>query len=144
VHFEGSRRIHIGLEVADLERSIAFDRLLLGEEPVKLRADHAKFEPREPALNLSLSPGPGGRFARPGSSQRFGIQVDSSAAVDRMIERFREAAQPIRVEREITCCDSVQDKVWAEDPDGNPWEVFVVVQAQADRRSPAASACCAP
>jgi hypothetical protein len=28
---------------------------------------------------------------------------------------------------ETTCCFAVQDKVWVEDPDGAPWEVYAIL-----------------
>jgi catechol 2,3-dioxygenase-like lactoylglutathione lyase family enzyme len=134
--------VHIGLEVADLESSIAFYRLLFGGDPAKVRPGYAKFEPAEPSVNLSLNQGVGGRLGRDGGSQHFGVQVQSSDAVDAMAARFEAAGIPVRVERGSACCYAVQDKAWVADPDGNPWEVFVVVEADSDRRSPADSSCC--
>ena len=29
---------------------------------------------------------------------------------------------------QTTCCYAVQDKAWVNDPDGNEWEVFVVLE----------------
>lgn len=138
--FETKSRPHVGLEVEDLERSIAFYRALLGEEPVEVHADYARFEPAEPALNLSLilSDGPPGSpgSARPAArraSDHFGIQVRSSEVVREASRRLRRAGIGVRLEEQSWCCYAVQDKVWASDPDGNPWEVFVVLQAGVGR-----------
>ena len=30
-------------------------------------------------------------------------------------------------QEQTTCCFAVQDKVWVEDPDGAPWEVYTVL-----------------
>ena len=30
-------------------------------------------------------------------------------------------------EDEVTCCFAVQDKVWVDDPDGEPWEIYTVL-----------------
>ena len=30
-------------------------------------------------------------------------------------------------EEQTTCCYALQDKVWVEDPDGAPWEVYTVL-----------------
>jgi len=58
------RKFHASLNVSDLERSIAFYRVLLGTEPAKVRKDYAKFDIAEPPLVLSLvparAPGDGG------------------------------------------------------------------------------------
>ena len=143
VEFEGASRVHIGLEVADLERSIAFYRVLFEDEPTKRRSGYAKFELREPPLNLSLNEGSGGSAGRPGS-QHFGVQVKSTDAVRERASRLAGAGLSARVEEDSTCCYAVQDKVWAVDPDGNPWEVFVVTGADAPVRAPEGSACCGP
>ena len=29
---------------------------------------------------------------------------------------------------QTNCCYAIQDKTWTQDPDGNEWEVFVVLQ----------------
>jgi catechol 2,3-dioxygenase-like lactoylglutathione lyase family enzyme len=144
VAFQGSSRVHIGLEVADLERSIAFYGVLFGAQPAKVRPGYAKFEPAEPSVNLSLNQGVGGPLGRPGGAQHFGVQVQSTAAVEAMVERFRAAGLPARVEEETACCYAVQTKVWVEDPDGNPWEVFVVTEADSPQRASADSTCCVP
>ena len=54
------------------------------------------------------------------------------------------AGLPTRVEENVTCCYAVQDKVWTADPDGNRWEVFVVLDAEGARHQSdsGASACC--
>jgi hypothetical protein len=41
----------------------------------------------------------------------------------------------------------VQDKTWVHDPDGNEWEVFVVLEDNLPEKAVAScetSACCAP
>ncbi len=37
-------------------------------------------------------------------------------------------------EDEVTCCFAVQDKVWVDAPDGEPWEIYTVL---ADAEHPA-------
>ncbi len=144
VAFKGQARVHIALEVGDLQRAIAFYRLLLGVEPSKIRPGYAKFEPADPSVNLSLNEGAPGAFARGKSQQHFGVQVQSTDAVEAMIGRFRVAGIATRVEEDTACCYAVQSKVWVEDPDGNPWEVFVVTAADHEQRSAADTTCCVP
>ena len=47
-------RVQLALNVSDLERSVAFYRVLLGAEPAKVRPDYAKFDVADPPLVLSL------------------------------------------------------------------------------------------
>lgn len=142
VSFPGDARVHIGLEVADLDRSLAFYRVLLGEEPVKIRPGYAKFEPRDPSVNLSLNENPSRRSGPPAGAGHFGVQVKSTARVEETAARLAEAGISTRFERNSACCYAVQDKVWARDPDGNPWEVFVVTERDIPERSAGVTGCC--
>jgi hypothetical protein len=48
-----------------------------------------------------------------------------------------------RDEMQTSCCYAVQDKTWVHDPDGNEWEVFVVLEDNLpEAAEPSASACC--
>jgi hypothetical protein len=44
------------------------------------------------------------------------------------------------------CCYATQDKTWVHDPDGNEWEVFVVLKDNLPEKQTerAGAACCAP
>ena len=37
------------------------------------------------------------------------------------------------MQESTTCCFAVQDKVWANDPDGAPWEYYTVLADASDR-----------
>ena len=138
--FSGKSTVHIGLAVSDLNQSTQFYQTLLGQAPTKERPGYVKFETAEPAVNLSLNHS-SATLGR-GRPVHYGIQVQSSRAVAEAIERFKQAGLDARVEKDTTCCYSVQDKVWVHDPDGNQWEVFVVVDADAEQRIDANSTCC--
>lgn len=133
-----SHRIHIGLEAADLERSIAFYRVLLDAEPTKLRPGYAKFEPDEPAVSLSLVQGSGQAGALLPTSQHFGIRVETPGDVRVAQERLAAAGLATRLQEGTDCCYAVQDKVWASDPDGHRWEVYTVLDPEGRALAPAA------
>lgn len=140
--FPGNSRPHIALAAADLVRSTDFYRALLGEGPTKERPGYVKFEPREPSLNLTLNE-VGARVPQgAGMPAHYGIQVKSALAVREARSRLEQAGIVTRLEEHTTCCYAVQDKVWATDPDGNAWEVFVVTETDADSRS-GEGTCCA-
>lgn len=143
IQFPGDRRIHIALAVRDLARSQAFYATLLGSPPAKIRPGYAKFEPEDPSVNFTLNEVPqSGPIGKPAT--HYGIQVKSTDAVQEAIDRFRAADLPIRVQEDTACCYAVQDKVWVTDPDGNEWEVFVVLEADSPHRSDTGSSCCVP
>lgn len=124
--FAGQSRIHMGLAIKDLEKSVAFYRTLFGQEPSKTRPNYAKFEVAEPSVNLSLNE-VGGPTGPNHPIAHFGIQVKSPEVVSAFARRLAEAGLATEIEEHVTCCYAVQDKVWATDPDGNKWEVYVVL-----------------
>ena len=145
VEFSGKSRIHVAIEVANVERSLEFYRILFGAEPTKQRAGYVKFEPADPSVNLTLNERAGARQGEHPECRspvaHYGVQVKSVEAVKAMDERFRAAGYSTRVEEQTTCCYAVQDKVWVTDPDGNSWEVFVVLEADAPQRKDPEAVC---
>ena len=140
VQFATESRIHMGLAVKDLAASIAFYRALFGQAPTKTRPGYAKFEVELPPVNLSLNQ-VAGQTAPNHPVAHFGIQVKSTEAVEVVARRLNEAGSKTSTEENVTCCYAVQNKVWATDPDGNKWEVYVVLDNDAaSHASP--SACC--
>jgi catechol 2,3-dioxygenase-like lactoylglutathione lyase family enzyme len=147
VEFPTPTRIHVAIAVTDVEGALPFYRTLFGQEPTKTRPGYAKFEVLDPPVNFTLN-----RYASSSATQgpqHFGIQVKSTDAVRMARERLERAGYPIEVEDDVTCCWAVQDKVWAVDPDGHRWEVFVVTDADASVHSEptpksAERTCCDP
>lgn len=141
VQFSTTSRIHMGLPVKDLNAAIAFYRVLFGQEPTKLRPRYAKFEVAEPPVNLSLNEvegqtGPNNPVAH------FGIQVKSTEAVKVVADRLAVEGLSTQVEDQVTCCYAVQNKVWATDPDGNKWEVYVVLDNDGAHHHSSRNDCC--
>ncbi len=141
VQFPGNQRIHVALGVSDLAASRKFYQTLLGADPTKERPGYVKFEPQDPSVNLTLNERSNVAPANPGAAH-FGIQVKSTDEVEQAIARFHAAGLKTLVEENTACCYAVQDKVWATDPDGNRWEVFVVLEADVAQESNEAFACC--
>ena len=141
-------RIHVGFAVRDLEAAAAFYETLLGEPPVKTRPGYAKWEPEDPSVNLSIHVSNDPRDpAERAPETHYGVQVASTEAVLAAERRLRDAGYATKLERESVCCYAEQDKVWATDPDGRPWEVFFVRDADvAYDRDPVAAGdmCCDP
>ena len=136
-------KAHLALNVKNIERSIEFYRKMLGIEPSKTRAGYAKFDVQNPPLNLTLNQN---SFNEQGALSHLGIQVASTDDVLRMRERWIRDGLITRDEMQTSCCYAVQDKTWVQDPDGNEWEVFVVLEDHLPEASAPAKndECCAP
>jgi catechol 2,3-dioxygenase-like lactoylglutathione lyase family enzyme len=131
---------HVSLNVTNVDASVAFYEKAFGVTVTKRRPGYAKFDLEAPSLNLSMvETAPTGINA-----SHFGIQVASSEDVAAAWARFKAAGLDTRTEESTKCCYALQDKVWVKDPDGNEWEVFVVL-ADADvmQEPKTRSACCA-
>jgi len=115
-------RFHLSMNVTDLNKSVAFFRVLLGIEPAKLRPDYAKFEPADPPLVLSLEPAR--EVLTGGALNHVGFRLPDAKSLVAMQERLERAG--IRSEREegVECCYARQTKFWAYDPDRTLWEIY--------------------
>jgi catechol 2,3-dioxygenase-like lactoylglutathione lyase family enzyme len=133
-------KAHLALNVKNVEQSIEFYKKMLGIDPSKVRTGYAKFDVQNPPLNLTLNQVP---FGERGALSHLGIQVASTEDVLAMRENWIEAGLITRDEMQTSCCYAVQDKTWVNDPDGNEWEVFVVLEDNLPETNKAAS-CCAP
>lgn len=151
-------KAHLALNVKDVETSLDFYRKLLGIEPSKVRTGYAKFDVQNPPLNLTLNQF---AFNERGALSHLGIQVASTDDVLAIREKWIEEGLLTRDEMQTSCCYALQDKTWVRDPDGNEWEVFVVLEDNLAETSPCecgtkveagnsetlnteSAACCAP
>jgi catechol 2,3-dioxygenase-like lactoylglutathione lyase family enzyme len=132
-------KAHLALNVRNVEQSIEFYKKMLGLEPSKVRTGYAKFDVQNPPLNLTLNQH---SFNERGALSHLGIQVASTADVLRMREKWADSGLITRDEMQTNCCYATQDKTWVRDPDGNEWEVFVVLQDNLPETNQA-STCCA-
>lgn len=118
-------KAHLALNVKNAEQSIEFYKKMLAIEPAKVRAGYAKFDVQNPPLNLTLNEH---SFNERGALSHLGIQVASTADVLTTKARWEKAGLTTFDEIQINCCYAIQNKTWVRDPDGNEWEVFVVLE----------------
>ncbi len=136
-------KAHLAINVRNVEQSIEFYRKMFGIEPSKVRSGYAKFDVQNPPLNFTLNEVP---FKDAGALSHMGIQVGSTGDVLSVRQRWASAGLMTRDEMQTDCCYATQDKTWVHDPDGNEWEVFVVLKDNLPemRTERAGAACCAP
>lgn len=145
-------KMHVGINVTDLEKSIEFYTKVFNLEPVKVKADYAKFLLNDPGLNFTLN-----LINEVSGNQvgHFGFQVENKEEVLQHKERLEKLGFFAREEMDVNCCYATQDKFWVTDPDGNEWEFFFTkgdvesietgsacCETQPDKVEIKASSCC--
>ena len=134
-------KAHVAINVRNVEASLEFYRKLFGIEPCRVRKGYAKFDVSNPPLNFTLNQVP---FEDAGALSHLGIQVASTEDVLAIRRSWMEAGLITRDEMKTDCCYALQDKTWVRDPDGNEWEVFVVLEDNLPEKTSEGAACCAP
>jgi catechol 2,3-dioxygenase-like lactoylglutathione lyase family enzyme len=139
-------RVQLALNVADIDSAVEFYSKLFATEPAKRQPGYANFAISDPPLKLVLMETTEARgHGVEGALNHLGVEVASSDEVAAASDRLRRAGLTTEVQDETTCCFAVQDKVWVEDPNGAPWEVYTVL-ADAPRETGIAGdgSCCVP
>ena len=121
-------RVQLALNVSDLDEAIDFYSKLFGTGPAKVRPGYANFAVADPPLKLVLMEHPELRGSGVhGALNHLGVEVMDPAEVAETSARLSGQGLATEDERQTTCCYALQDKVWVEDPDGAPWEVYAVL-----------------
>jgi catechol 2,3-dioxygenase-like lactoylglutathione lyase family enzyme len=116
-------RVQLALNVSDLDAAVEFYSKLFATEPAKRRPGYANFAVDEPPLKLVLIEGKGA----PGSLNHLGVEVPSTGDVASAQARLTGEGLATAVEDQVACCFALQDKVWVDGPDGEPWEIYTVL-----------------
>lgn len=117
-----SNKLHLSLDVKNVEESVRFYSVLFGAEPTKLKPGYAKFDLESPAVNFTMQEY--SHCCLQGLSH-MGLRVDSTEQVLAFKGRLAAAGLKTEDEMNTTCCYAVQDKVWVTDPTGYRWEIYV-------------------
>jgi catechol 2,3-dioxygenase-like lactoylglutathione lyase family enzyme len=116
-------RVQLALNVSDLDEAIVFYSKLFATEPAKVRPGYANFAVAEPPLKLVLIEGTG----EPGTLNHLGVEVETTDEVAAAQARLTADGLPTATEDEVACCFAIQDKVWVDGPDREPWEIYTVL-----------------
>ena len=120
-------RVQLALNVSDVDAAVAFYSSLFGVGPAKRRPGYANFAITEPPLKLVLIESRAGG----GTLNHLGVEVAGTDEVGAAASRLSGLGLATATEAGVSCCYAVQDKVWVDDPDGAPWEIYTVL-ADAD------------
>jgi catechol 2,3-dioxygenase-like lactoylglutathione lyase family enzyme len=127
-------RLQLALNVSDLDAAVDFYTRLFGTAPAKRRPGYANFAVADPPLKLVLFQNDSAK----GRLNHLGVEVESADEVGAAHRRLTDQGLGTATEDGVTCCYAVQDKVWVNDPDGEPWEIYTVL---ADAPSTPACSC---
>jgi hypothetical protein len=101
----------------------------------------------DPPLKLVLIEGHGDQ----GTLNHLGVEVETTDDVLAARSRLSSEGLATADEDQVECCFALQDKVWVDGPDGEPWEIYTVLehvempQGRLRAVDPAEGAgCCAP
>ncbi len=113
------KRLHVHMNVADLDQSIRFYSTLFASAPTVVKADYAKWMLEDPQVNLAIS-----ARARAGGVDHVGVQVDSAGELAELAGRLKAAGSTTFDQEATTCCYAKSDKSWVTDTAGVRWETF--------------------
>jgi predicted enzyme related to lactoylglutathione lyase len=116
-------RVQLALNVSDLDEAVSFYSKLFGTAPAKVRPGYANFAIAEPPLKLVLIAGDD----KPGTLNHLGVEVASTDDVAAAQSRLSGEGLACATEDQVACCYALQDKVWVDAPDGEPWEIYTVL-----------------
>jgi catechol 2,3-dioxygenase-like lactoylglutathione lyase family enzyme len=139
-------RVQLALNVSDLDAAVAFYSKLFGAQPAKRRPGYANFAISDPPLKLVLmESGEAREDGVVGALNHLGVEVESTVEVAATRGRLTAGGLETTAQDQTTCCFAVQDKVWVNDPDGAPWEVYTVLaDAPAESGIAGDGTCCLP
>jgi catechol 2,3-dioxygenase-like lactoylglutathione lyase family enzyme len=121
-------RLQLALNVSDLDEAIGFYSKLFATPPAKLRPGYANFAVADPPLKLVLIEDAAARGSGVrGALNHLGVEVEEAIEVAQASRRLSEEGLDTLDQQDTTCCFAVQDKVWVEDPDATPWEIYTVL-----------------
>lgn len=118
-------RPHISINVKNVPSSVSFYEKVFGTKPQKQTGTYAKFDLKAPALNFTMQSNERGETSK---VNHFGIEVESADAVLKWENELTQRGILSAPEMGTNCCFAKQDKVWFQDPDGNSWEIFYVIE----------------
>ena len=136
------KRLHVHVGVENIEEAIRFYSSLFGAEPIKTKADYAKWLLDDPRVNFAVSTRAGKKGV-----DHLGIQVEENGELDELRGRLKTSNLAVFDEGETVCCYAKSDKTWVQDPAGVAWETYRTMDdAEIYGKNPvmSESACCTP
>ena len=113
--------MHVSVYVSDIEKSVKFYNQFFNQEPEKIKDKYTKYILDSPSLIISFIEN---KDRVQSNFGHLGIQVETKEELHRKLDIAKAQGIVSLEEIATACCYAVQDKFWAEDPDGIQWEVY--------------------
>lgn len=118
-------KTHVSLNVSNVEKSVKFYETFFGEKVHKTRPNYANFDLSNPPLKLALNES---KVEKNNNIlSHLGVQFANKEELEKHINRLKNTELFTIEQTNTTCCYALQDKLWVSDPDGNKWEIYVVL-----------------
>jgi len=139
-------RVQLAINVSNIDEAVDFYSKLFGAQPAKREPGYANFAILDPPLKLVLLEDVTARgHGISGALNHLGVEVQSTEEVTAAFGQLTSQGLAAKPEEHTTCCFAVQDKVWVNDPDGAPWEIYTVLaDAPTETGIAGDGTCCVP
>lgn len=130
-------KMHLSLPVLNIEKTNIFYSKLFSENPIKIKNDYLKFDPKGIALNLSFHLS-GQKISK---FPHLGIELSDLEVFSKTFESLKNKEMIELEQDESTCCYAAQKKFWVKDPSGYRWEIYYIVKDTEQKMSPNSKCC---
>ena len=131
-----NRKMHVGLNVSDINKTLNFYETVFNQKADKLRKGYAKFNLPELVISfIETKDAPNQNFGH------LGFQLTTTDEVKDVLNRIQESGIDTLEEEKVSCCYALQDKFWVTDPDGFRWEFYTFL-ADVEENDTDKSTCC--
>lgn len=113
------KRLHLSVNVDDLNEAVTYYSALFGSAPGVLEADYARWRLDDPMVNFVAT-----QRGRSKGVDHLGLDVESDEELTEVTERLRAAGEQASAAQEGVCCYHTSVKSWSVDPAGMAWETF--------------------
>ena len=132
-------KLQLALNVRDLDEATEYYSKLFNVQPHKIREGYANFSIASPPLKLVL-------FESPEAEERInhlGVEVSTSEELKQVSQRLQTSGLVDQINTDEICCFATQDKVWSNEPQGIPWEWYLITDDDpVSLKSSQPSPCC--
>ena len=132
------KRMHVMLQVKNLDEAVEFYSALFDAAPTVTKPDYAKWMLDDPKVNFSVAEKSGNHYG----IEHLGIQAETPSELEELRSRIARAGGTVKNEGKTTCCYANSDKTWIVDAQGVAWEAFYTASSAESYHGEVTSRCC--